>query len=120
MDNENTIDMLKNIVGEFCDERDWSQFHNPKDLAIGISTEAGELLDLFRFKSEEQIKNIMNGKKREQVNDELADILYFVLRFAQMNDIDLATELKRKVEKNGLKYPVEKAKGCNEKYKDLN
>jgi len=119
MDNKYTIDMLKEIVGKFCDDRDWSQFHNPKDLAIGISTEAGELLDLFRFKNEEQINKIMNGEKREQVADELVDILYFVLRFAQMNDIDLTTELKRKVALNELKYPIEKAKGCSEKYKDL-
>lgn len=119
MDNEYTIEMLKDIVGKFCNDRDWAQFHNPKDLAIGISTEAGELLDLFRFKDENQINKIMNGEKREKVTDELADVLYFVLRFAQMNNIDLTTELKRKVALNELKYPIEKAKGCNEKYKDL-
>ena len=119
MDKITTIESLKEIIGKFCDDRDWSQFHNPKDLAIGISTEAGELLDLFRFKNEEQISKIMNGLKREQVADELADVLYFVLRFAQMNNIDLTTELKRKIELNGIKYPIEKAKGCSEKYKDL-
>ncbi|MDF2865340.1 MAG: nucleotide pyrophosphohydrolase [Clostridia bacterium] len=119
MDNNYTINMLKEIIGKFCDDRDWSQFHNPKDLAIGISTEAGELLDLFRFKNEEQMNRIINGKKREQVADELADVLYFVIRFAQMNNIDLTTELKRKVALNELKYPIEKAKGKNDKYKDL-
>lgn len=119
MDDKYTLDMLKDIIGKFCDDRDWAQFHNPKDLAIGISTEAGELLDLFRFKNEEQINRIMNGEKREQVADELADVLYFVIRFAQMNDIDLTTELKRKLALNEIKYPIEKAKGCNEKYKDL-
>ncbi len=119
MDNCTNIEDLKQMIGKFCDDRDWSQFHNPKDLAIGISTEAGELLDLFRFKNEEQINKIMSGEKRTQVSDELSDVLYFVLRFAQMNKIDLTTELKRKLEINELKYPIEKAKGCNEKYKDL-
>lgn len=119
MDNETKIEELKNIVGKFCDDRDWKQFHNPKDLAIGISTEANELLDLFRFKNEEQISEIMTGEKRLQVTDELSDVFYFILRFAQMNNIDLTTELKRKIEENKLKYPIEKAKGSNEKYKDL-
>ncbi len=119
MDNETKIGELKSIVGKFCDDRDWAQFHNPKDLAIGISTEAGELLDLFRFKNEEQINKIMNGEKRLQVTDEVADVLYFILRFAQMNNIDLTTELKRKMEINKLKYPIEKSRGSNEKYKDL-
>ncbi|MCX8074559.1 MAG: nucleotide pyrophosphohydrolase [Clostridia bacterium] len=119
MDNCTNIEELKQIISKFCDDRDWTKFHNPKDLAIGISTEAGELLDLFRFKNEEQMNKIMNGEKRLQVADEVADVLYFILRFAQMNNIDLTTELKRKIEINELKYPIDKAKGCSDKYKDL-
>ena len=118
MQNKN-IDEMINLVKNFCEDRDWDQFHNPKDLAIGISTEANELLDIFRFKSEEQMKQIMSSNKKEHVEEELADVFFFVLRFAQMNNIDLHQILIDKIDKNNKKYPVEKAKGRNEKYKDF-
>ena len=118
MDDKITIEELKNVVKEFCEKRDWNQFHNPKELAIGISTEANELLQIFRFKSYEDMENIMNSKKRIEVEEELADVLYFVLRFAQMNSIDLSSAVLNKVSKNDKKYPVEKAKGCNKKYNE--
>lgn len=113
------INELVKMVQDFCEARDWDQFHNPKDLAIGISTEANELLDLFRFKSIKQMKEIFNSPKREKVEEELADVFFFVLRFAQMNHIDLAEILTNKIEKNGRKYPVEKAKGSNKKYSEF-
>ena len=116
MDNKITIEQLKKEVQKFCEDRDWDQFHNPKELAIGISTEANELLQLFRFKSEDDMKALMNSDKRTEVEEELADVLYFVLRFAQMNNIDLSTIVNNKIEKNDKKYPLEKAKGCNKKY----
>ena len=110
---------LEKQVQLFCEERDWDQFHNPKDLAIGISTEANELLDLFRFKSnDEMIQLFADLEKKQKVEDEIADVLFFILRFAQMNQIDLVSALKNKIEKNALKYPVEKAKGSNRKYNE--
>lgn len=118
MQNKNIEEMIK-LVQDFCEARDWDQFHNPKDLAIGISTEANELLDIFRFKSEEQMQSIMNSSKKEHVEEELADIFFFVLRFAQMNNIDLHQILIDKIDKNNKKYPVEKAKGNNEKYREF-
>ena len=118
MDNKVTIEELKNKVKEFCEKRDWDQFHNPKELSIGISTEANELLQLFRFKSEEDMKNLMNSDKRIEVEEELADVLYFVLRFAQMNNIDLSSAVSNKIDKNDKKYPAEKVKGCNKKYNE--
>ena len=119
MNNECALDELIKLVQRFCEERDWDQFHNPKDLAIGISTEANELLDHFRFKNEEeQVAIFANASKREAVEDELADTLFFLLRFAQMNDVDLEEALRRKIEKNGRKYPVETAKGSNRKYNE--
>lgn len=115
-----TVKSLTDKVQKFCEDRDWDQFHNPKDLAIGISTEANELLDIFRFKSEEEMKAIiMDDKKKEQIEDELADTLFFILRFAQMNQIDLGEILERKIAKNNEKYPVEKIKGKNLKYTEL-
>ena len=120
MDEDTTIEQLKNMVKSFCEERDWDQFHNPKDLAIGVSTEAAELLEIFRFKSKEQINEILKDiKKREAVGEELADVLYFLLRFCQMNGFDLSEEFAKKTKKNEEKYPVDKAKGSNKKYTEL-
>lgn len=118
--DEYTVQELTEKVKAFCEERDWDQFHNPKDLAIGIATEAGELLDIFRFKSESDMKNIMSDqKKREHVEEEVADVLFFLLRFAQMNQINLKSALEQKIIKNAEKYPVDKARGRNEKYDEF-
>lgn len=117
-DNKTKIDELKQIVQKFCEERDWDQFHNPKELSIMLSTESAELLEIFRYKNEKQIKEIMQGAKREDVEDELADVFIGVLRFAQMNNIDLSTALVNKVEKNNKKYPAEIVRGKNKKYNE--
>lgn len=118
--NEVTVKELISKVQNFCEERDWNQFHNPKDLAIGISTEANELLDIFRFKSEKEIEEIFSiDSKRKAIEEELADTLFFVLRFAQMNDMDLGKILDDKIAKNAEKYPVDKIKGKNLKYTEI-
>ncbi len=120
MDSKTTVHELKEKIRLFCEERDWGQYHNAKDLAIGIITEAGELLDHFRFKSEKEAEEMLkNQNKRDEVSEELADILYFVLRLGQKYGIDLTTELNRKMEKNAEKYPVHKAKSSNKKYTEL-
>ena len=112
----NLEDMIDK-VNQFCKDRDWDQYHNPKDLSIGLSTEANELLDLFRFKSDEQMNEmIQNESKREQISEELADILFFLLRFSQMYKFDLDKGLEDKLRKNNMKYPVEKVKGKNLNY----
>ena len=105
MDLLTTLEELKNKVKEFCEKRDWDQFHDPKELAIGISTEANELLQIFRFKSKQDMETLMQSDKSEKVKEEVADILYFVLRFAQMNNIDLSEAIVSKLEKNDKKYP---------------
>lgn len=120
MDNNSTIRECMDLVKDFCDARDWEQFHGPKDLAIGISTEAGELLEHFRFKSESECRALMGDPaRREEIEEELSDVFYFVLRFAQTNDIDLGKALCRKVAEDGEKYPVEKARGKNLKYSEF-
>jgi NTP pyrophosphatase (non-canonical NTP hydrolase) len=118
MDKKVTIEELKDKVKDFCEARDWDQFHNPKDLSIMISTEASELLQIFRYKDDKQMKEIMNGAKRQEVEEEVADVLFGLLIFAQKNNIDLATSLYKKIEKNEKRYPIEKAKGCNKKYNE--
>ena len=119
-DETSTVQEMKDSVRRFCEVRDWDQFHSPMNLAVGITTESVELLDIFRFKSDSEISDIMNDPvKRNDVCEELSDVLYFVLRFAQMNDIDLSDNLARKIEKNGIRYPVDRSKGSNKKYNEL-
>lgn len=117
-DSETKINELKQIVQKFCEDRDWDQFHNPKDLSIMISTEAAELLEIFRYKNDKELKEIMQGNKRKDVEDEVADVLFGVLRFAQMNNIDLSTALVNKIEKSSKKYPAELVRGKNKKYNE--
>lgn len=118
MDKDTKIDELKGKVQSFCEARDWDQFHNPKDLAIMLITEASELLEIFRYKNEEEVKEIMNGKKRIEVEEEVADVMFGLLRFAQMNDIDISTALNDKLIKNEKKYPAELVRGKNKKYNE--
>ena len=112
-------EMIDTVVG-FCRDRDWDPYHGLKDLSIGISTEAGELLGLFRFKNDDECKALLESVKgRADISDELADVFFFVLRFAYVADIDLSDALASKMEKNALKYPVDKARGSNRKYTEL-
>lgn len=119
-DRATDLEELKTLVQQFCEDRDWDQFHDPKELAIGLSTEAAELLEHFRFQSPEQIRQkLHNPNSREAISDELADTLFFILRFAQMENIDLSKALHQKLEKSAKKYPVESSKGKNVKYTEL-
>jgi NTP pyrophosphatase (non-canonical NTP hydrolase) len=120
MDGKTTISDLKEKIRLFCEERDWDRYHNAKDLAIGIITEAAELLEHFRFKSNEESEALLSDpERRSAIAQELADILYFVLRLAQRYEIDLSDKLGAKLEINAARYPVEKAKGSNKKYSEL-
>lgn len=111
---------LKNIVKRFSEERDWDQFHNAKELAIGIVTEASELLETFRFKSDKEIDAMLGDmSSAKDIRNELADVFYFALRFAQKYDIDVSSSLEEKVKENAKKYPIEKARGSNKKYTEL-
>lgn len=112
-----TMEEMQQVIKTFCDERDWEQYHTPKDLAIGISTEANELLELFRFKNEMQALDLLNHKS-EQVAEELVDVLYFILRFAQLYQIDLTASFLQKMKQNAAKYPADKVRGRNQKYNE--
>lgn len=119
MDDSITIEELKGKVARFCEDRDWNQFHNPKDLAIGISTEANELLDIFRFQTKKQMKELLEQpESREHIEEEIADTLFFLLRFAQMNQIDLHLALEDKMKKNGKRYSIEESRGKNQKIRE--
>lgn len=114
------ISSLKKSVQDFCEARDWDQFHNAKDLAIGLITEASELLEHFRFLSPEECDRLLEKKHaRDEIEDELADVLFFILRFAQRYQIDLSSAVSKKMRKNEDRYPVETAKGSNKKYTEF-
>jgi NTP pyrophosphatase (non-canonical NTP hydrolase) len=117
---EDSLQQATERVAKFCDERDWDQFHSPKDLAIGAITEASELLEIFRFKTEEEMQAMLHDPDtREHIGQELADVFYFLLRFAQRFDFDLLSEFEAKMVRNGLRYPVELARGSNLKASDI-
>jgi len=120
MDHKTTIQELKLKVKKFCEDRDWDQFHNAKELAIALSLESAEVLDLFRYKSTEEVEKMLkNPEKKLELSEELADVLYLVFRISQLYDIDLSSQFNKKMAKNELKYPVELAKGKNNKYTEL-
>lgn len=96
----------------FRDERDWEQFHNPKDLALAISIEAGELLELFLWKN-------VGEENKEKLKEELADVFAFAILLADKYGFDIQEIVKEKIEKNRAKYPVDKAKGTAKKYNEL-
>ncbi|MCX6802808.1 MAG: nucleotide pyrophosphohydrolase [Candidatus Diapherotrites archaeon] len=105
---------------QFRDDRDWKRFHNPKDLALSINIEAGELAELFQWKTNEEIKEMLKDpKKLEALKHELADIMLYCLDMAEETGIDPEKAILEKLEHNAKKYPIEKAKGSNKKYSEL-
>lgn len=108
----NTWKELQAILLKFRNERDWEQFHNPKDLALALSIEAAELNELFLWKKPEDA-NI------EKVKEELADVFAYALLLADKYDLDVNEIVLNKIKRNGEKYPVDKAKGTATKYTDL-
>jgi len=119
-DSNTTIAQLKAIVKQHCEERDWDKYHTPKELAIGASVEASELLEHFIFKSEKEMLDMLaDPKKKGEISEEMSDTLYYLLRLAEMNGIDISTAFNAKMEQNRKKYPIDKAKGSNKKYNEL-
>jgi len=114
----NDIENVLKKIRRFRDERDWMQFHNPKDMATAISIEAAELLEIFLWKTPAEVEQAARDK-REHIEEELADISAFLFELADNLDIDLVKAIESKLEKNAQKYPVDKAKGKHTKYTDL-
>lgn len=113
----NLEDLQKKIIA-FRDERDWKQFHKPKDLAVALSLEASEVLEHFLWKDEVEIAEYLKTYK-EEIGDEMGDVLNYLLVMANDFGIDLADATDKKIDKNAKKYPVEKAKGRHTKYDQL-
>lgn len=108
----NEITQLINEVRQFTIDRDWDQFHNPKDLAIALSIEASELLEAFLWKSP-------YDAKEEKIKEELADVINYALLIADKCNLDITEIVREKMKQNAAKYPVEKSKGIATKYDEL-
>ena len=119
-DAHTAVAELKSQVRRFVEERDWDQYHSPKDLAIGLSIEAAELLEHFRFRDDEEIAaRLADEDLRREVGHELADVFYFVLLMGANLDLDLSSALREKLVLSGQRYPVEQCRGKNLKYTEL-
>jgi len=112
MSNPKTIEIIK----EFIKQRDWEQFHDPKNLAISLNLEASEVLELFQWTKDNEI----NKNKITNLTDELADVYYWLLLLADYYDINIESALEEKIKKNEKKYPIDKSKGSSEKYSEFN
>lgn len=113
-------EMLAEELEKFSGERDWKPFHTPKNIASALAVEASELLEIFQWARGQRDWQEIDADKtvREHAEEELADILLYLIRFASLAKIDLQQAALRKMEKNALKYPVEKAKGSDRKYNE--
>ncbi len=115
-DEGTTIQELKSMARTFTDERDWEQFHNPKDLATAISLEAGELMELFLWKEVGTDGVIRDGELMDRVREELADVLILSMCMANTLNIDVGEAYREKMEENARKYPADQARGRADKY----
>ena len=111
---------IKDRVLAFARERDWEQFHSPKNLSMAIAAEAAELMEHFLWQSPDQSRSDMEeARLREKVEQELADIFIFAIEFANVTGMDIAAIIEEKMSRNAEKYPVDKARGRSEKYTEL-
>ena len=119
MKNAKFVNIIK-AIKKFRDERDWMQFHNPKDMAAALSIESSELQELFLWKNQKEIDEYIKDKKNiEEIGDELADVFSFAIEFADNLGIDIEKSIENKLRKNSEKYPISKSKGKSTKYTKL-
>jgi len=109
--------LLEELI-EFRRERDWEQFHNPKDIAISLSIEAAELLEWFQWRQQDEVQQMLDSDKREHLEDEIADVAVYLSYLCHDLGIDLNQVVKNKMIKNAAKYPRERVKGRADKYNE--
>ncbi len=114
----NTIKDVQAKLEDFVNERDWQPFQSPKNLVMALTGEVGELVEHFQWLTQEQSAQL-NQEQKSEVQDEMADVFIYLVRLADKLDIDLVQAAKQKIDKNALKYPVEKARGNQTKYTKL-
>lgn len=119
MRSAHTIDELRTAVRSFVDEREWDRFHSPKDLAVGLAVEAGELLENFQWKDPGRDELRADPDAADRIRDEVADVVIYALLLSDALGVNLAEAVMAKLEKNARKYPVERARGKAAKYSEL-
>lgn len=112
------IEALQAALQQFALERDWEQFHSPKNLASALSVEAAELLEHFQWLSDEQSRSL-SATRRSQVGEELADVFLYLLQLSDKLGVDLIEEARKKMQVNASKYPIERSRGISDKYTEL-
>lgn len=112
------LQALINSLREFSSQRDWDQFHSPKNLASALTVEAAELLEHFQWLTEAQSRELP-ADKRVAVGEEMADVLLYLLRLSDQLNIDLVDAARRKLTLNAVKYPVDRSRGTSKKYTEL-
>ncbi|AUL49008.1 nucleotide pyrophosphohydrolase [Bordetella trematum] len=111
---------LTQALEQFAQERDWGQFHSPKNLVMALTGEVGELNEIFQWLTEAQSREAARAEETAQaVQDELADVLMYLLRLASVLGVDMNAAVAQKLRKNALKYPVAQSRGSRRKYRDL-
>jgi NTP pyrophosphatase (non-canonical NTP hydrolase) len=118
MTSANDLLALQHRLREFAKDRDWDQFHSPKNLAMALSVEAAELLEHFQWATDAESANFPDGKK-SRISEELADVFLYLIRLSDKLGIDLLRAASDKLAANGAKYPIEKAKGNSKKYTEI-
>lgn len=113
--NFETLSDIAAYLRTFAKDRDWEQFHSPKNLSMALSVECSELLEHFQWLSEEA-SNTLDAKQHEAVGEEIVDVLLYALRLADVLGLDLPAAIAKKTHKNALKYPIDKVKGSAKKY----
>lgn len=111
---------LNEAVAQFAREREWDQFHSPKNLAMALTNEVGELIEIFQWLTEDQSREVgKDPKTAEAVRDELADVQIYLSRLAVVLGVDMNEAVTNKLVKNAQKYPADKVRGTNKKYTEL-
>jgi NTP pyrophosphatase (non-canonical NTP hydrolase) len=119
-DSATTVSQLKDRVLAFARERDWEQFHAPKNLSMALAAEAGELMEHFLWASPQESRAVAaDPAKRAKIAEELADVVIYALEFANATSLDLSAAIAAKIDANARKYPVEKSRGKSAKYTEL-
>jgi len=112
------LDQLRDALRAFAAERDWEQFHSPKNLAAALSVEAAELLEQFQWLGEEESRSL-EPARAAAVREELADVLLYLIRIADKLDVDLIAAAREKIGENAKRYPVDKSRGSSRKYTEF-
>ena len=110
--NDSYLENLSKRISDFCNERDWEQYHNPKNLSMALSIEAAELMEIFQWLTLKQSKlESLSPAQRQAAQEEIADVMIYAIRLSQMLDFDLLKAVDKKIDLNDKKYPVEKIRG---------